>query len=336
MNWAEAHRTAMLAAVHAHRDYEIDSSSRVDVFEAIEKAGVLLAFEPFPRLAGMYFAPPEYSPAIVVNSQHPLARQRYTAAHELGHHYLAHGTSIDPEMEPLYRWGGGDFPDVEKVAEAFAAWFLMPEQLVRKELAELGIEGPQTPEDVYALSLRLGTSYRATARHLQNLRLANRVAVDEWVRISPREIKQALSGNAPPADWRNDVWVIDESDESSSFNVRSGDRVILSLPEIPSSGITWEVAHCPDGLHYTANSYERELDLRLLQSDDSPHPELVGAETRRVFIFEAVFGSESPGSLDLVLGQPWDRKESDRIFKIFVKVEPPRLGVPERMLVLAA
>lgn len=335
MNWAEAHRTAMLAAVHAHRDYEIDDSTRVDVFNAIEGAGVLLAFEPFPRLAGMYFAPPEFAPAIVINSQHPLSRQRYTAAHELGHHYLSHGTSVDPEMEPLYRWGTGDFPDVEKVAEAFAAWFLMPDRLVRKELAELGIVGPQSPEDVYALSLRLGTSYRATARHLQNLGLANAVSVTQWVEISPRDIKKGLSGNVPPADWRNDVWVLDESDHLGAFNVRSGDRVILSLPEIPSSGRSWQLTHSPEGLEFAEDSYQKDMELRLLAGGEL-HSELVGAERRRVLVFDALIGSESEGALELVLGRPWEGTERDSVFKIFVKVEPPRLGVPERLLVLAA
>ena len=97
----------MAAAAYAHADYDIDTSKRIDVFDVIDRAGLLLAFEPFRKLSGAFLRFPDADvEGIVINSLHPLARQRYSAAHEFGHFRLGHASSIDPESEPLSRWGG--------------------------------------------------------------------------------------------------------------------------------------------------------------------------------------------------------------------------------------
>src|SRR5437867_2727207 len=102
MRWEEAHRLAMLRAAHAHRELGIDPTRRIDIFRAIEDAELILSFEPMPNLSGAYYR----DAGILVNANHPLARQRYTAAHEFGHHLFRHDTSVDPLTEPLARWGG--------------------------------------------------------------------------------------------------------------------------------------------------------------------------------------------------------------------------------------
>lgn len=61
-------------------------------------------------------------PVIVVNSANPTDRIRWTLAHEVGHLVLHREDTTD---------------DMEREADAFAAEFLMPELLVRPELANL-------------------------------------------------------------------------------------------------------------------------------------------------------------------------------------------------------
>lgn len=61
-------------------------------------------------------------PVIVVNSANPTDRIRWTLAHEIGHLVLHREDSTD---------------DMEREADAFAAEFLMPEILIRSELANL-------------------------------------------------------------------------------------------------------------------------------------------------------------------------------------------------------
>jgi len=105
MNWGEAHRIAMVAAAHAHSDLHIDSDRRIDVFRVIEAEGLVLGFQPSPHLSGAYISEPGTKAGIFINANHPLARQRYSAAHELGHHLLGHGTSVDPETDPVVPLG---------------------------------------------------------------------------------------------------------------------------------------------------------------------------------------------------------------------------------------
>src|SRR6266404_355005 len=180
MQWQDAHRSAMLAAAHAHKDYGVDTTRRIDVFAVIEQAELILGFEPMPKLSGAYYA----GAGVLINANHPLARQRYTAGHELGHHVFGHETSVDPLVDPLTSWGATThWPPHEKQAEAFAAWFLMPKRLVETSLEQLELQRPQTAEDVYAVALRLGTSFEATARHLRNLRLAEASQVKAWLDV---------------------------------------------------------------------------------------------------------------------------------------------------------
>src|SRR2546423_1314081 len=255
MRWEEAHRLGMLKAARVHRLYHVDTSRRVDVFGVIEKAGLILGFEPMPRLSGAYYS----QAGILVNANHPLARQRYTAAHELGHHVFEHETSVDPHMDPLARWGKtAHWPAHEKQAEAFAAWFLMPQKLVESSLGELNIERPETPEDVYALALRLGTSYEATARHLPNLRLASRDTRDWWLKAQLAKVKVGLAAGAPPASLRNDVWRLDERDNLAQIFVRVGDRLVIDLEDTPSSGYLWRATRPIGELGVVLDSFRDE------------------------------------------------------------------------------
>lgn len=308
----------MVAATHAHRDLNIDLDAQVDVFEAIHHAGLLLAFEPFPRLSGAYIAETDGQSGVVINASHPLSRQRFTAAHELAHHRLGHGSRVDPEIEPLHRWGGRQPNDDEMVAESFAAWFLMPRPLVRSELARLGYERPTSPEEVYQLSLRLGTSYEATARHLPNLRLADSAQVDDWVRVQPARIKTGLAAVRPLANLRRDVFAVDDDEDGRTLFARPGDRLTVRLAEVPSSGFTWRLLETPPGSVVIGDLYEPE--------DEDPD-EAAGARARHIFELDL---GDDPGGVGLVKDRPWSSSAPVDSFVAQIKVSAPRRGVDER------
>jgi Zn-dependent peptidase ImmA (M78 family) len=59
-------------------------------------------------------------PFILVNSREPVVRQRFTLAHEYGHHRLGHGSVCDERI-----WWGATDPR-EAAANRFAAEFLVP------------------------------------------------------------------------------------------------------------------------------------------------------------------------------------------------------------------
>lgn len=75
---------------------------------------------------------------ILINSEQPAARKRFTIAHELGHHVLGHTESGHmfrdkaPDMNP---YGA---PPQEREANSFAASLLMPPEVVHELVVELG------------------------------------------------------------------------------------------------------------------------------------------------------------------------------------------------------
>lgn len=112
-------------------DRHWDGSFPVDAVRIARDMGLLV--RPIPahekELSGRYEAPTAEQPipTIYVNLDDAYVRQRFTVAHELGHHVL-HGTSNfrDPVHQPP-----GLLPR-EVEANNFAAAILMPEFYVRR------------------------------------------------------------------------------------------------------------------------------------------------------------------------------------------------------------
>jgi predicted transcriptional regulator len=98
---------------------------------------------------------------VVVNAIHAPVRQRFTAAHELGH-YIYHRDLLGAGVGDTraYRADGTDFPNAairpmhERQANSFAANLLMPQHSIERLRAE-GVH------EVRALADRLGVSAEA-------------------------------------------------------------------------------------------------------------------------------------------------------------------------------
>jgi Zn-dependent peptidase ImmA (M78 family) len=229
VNWALAHRIASIAAVQAHRDLGIDRTRYVHVHRALRAAGVVGMAQPMPRLFGVYFSPADEGPAVLLNASLNAVTQRHTAAHELGHHRLGHRTAADEEMDPALRWGDGSWPEEEKTAEAFAAWFLMPLPAVRAALGRVCDGQPSRPEDVYRVARELGTSYAGTVRHLVNLRLLDAGRAAQWSRIPPAGLRSSLAGGAELPGQAH-VHVITEAADGQTIYADAADVLVLHLP----------------------------------------------------------------------------------------------------------
>ncbi|MGI5461240.1 ImmA/IrrE family metallo-endopeptidase [Streptomyces sp. CA-249302] len=228
MNWGLAHRIASIAAVQAHRDLGIDRTQYVHVHRALGAADVIGMAQPMPRLFGVYFSPADQGPAVMLNASLNAVTQRHTAAHELGHHRLGHRTAADEELDPALRWGNGSWPEEEKTAEAFAAWFLMPLPAVRAALERICGGRPSSPEHVYRLARELGTSYAGTVRHLVNLRLLDSGRAGQWAKIPPAGLRSSMAGGASlPAQAQ--VHVITAASAGQTVYADAGDVLVLHL-----------------------------------------------------------------------------------------------------------
>ncbi|MEV6894733.1 ImmA/IrrE family metallo-endopeptidase [Kribbella sp. NPDC051137] len=230
MDWKLAHRIAGMAANQAHRDLEIDRTTYVPVYRALGTAGLIGMAKSMPRLFGVYLSAADDGPAVLLNSGLDITGQRHTAAHELGHHRLHHDTAADDELDRSITWGDGTWPDHEKVAEAFAAWFLMPQPAVLAATQRVAGERSLQPTHAYLIGRALGTSYAGTVRQLLNLRLISRAAASQWASIPPSKLKRELTGGRPVAGTAH-VHVILPSTVDEVFHVDVGDVLVLYIPD---------------------------------------------------------------------------------------------------------
>lgn len=337
ISWADAHRRGAVKAAEFHSDLSIPLDRPVDVFDAAHRLGLILAFAPLGRVSGIYL-PRRPSPGILIHSGHPRARQRYTAAHELGHHVYGHAAEVDVDLElQLQRGEVERWPDHEKEAEAFAAWFLMPRRLLREGMRQLGMDQPRSPYDVYSLALWLGTSYAATTLQLSATRLLPPGQARSWTRISPRDIKERLAGDLAPENMGNDVWWLSSRHNLEPVQTRPGDRLVLTLQEIPSSGYSWRVTELPMGFRVLADSNYDDWEPGFAQriSDDG---DIAGTSHPR-FIVVGI-DSQLPSSIQrlaLTKDQEWNPGSPSDEFEILVVVNPPLNGIqlPEHELTLS-
>ena len=241
MNWKTAHQMAMIRAAQFMRDAGAEGSEYVDVFAILAAAGVTCMAQPLDGLAGAYVGPTSSGPAVIVNSDLGEIALRQTAAHEAGHHAFGHSDRLDERADPDHGTLGTPLPNEEKLAEAFAAWLLMPRRAVLAAMCRAQVTRPATAADVHQVACWLGTSFAGTARHLINLRLAGPTQAAAWTREwhgRGQRIRAALA--AGPGSPPDRVWLIGPAADQAVLHVLPGD--CLMCP----GGYTPE--HLPCGL----------------------------------------------------------------------------------------
>jgi Zn-dependent peptidase ImmA (M78 family) len=234
------------ARVHAQLDFRSEIEVRggnIDVFGTIDALDLPLLLRPLQGLLGAYIDRP--SPGVLVTTQRPMAVQRFTAAHELGHFTMKHEPSLDDESilrrMQLTTGPAEDFQEVE--ADAFAVEFMMPRWLIQWHAARQGwtVNDFQKPNWVYQLALRLGASYEAMCWTLVRHRLISAKLARALQQTQPREVKAALLDDYRPKDYRGDVWRLTERDAGTRINGSKNDLFVLRLKEHSGGGYLWDI-----------------------------------------------------------------------------------------------
>lgn len=255
MSWREvqnAHREGMLAAQRQLRKIGASYEDPIDVFGEIERCPLWLLFEPLDKLYGIYIREGQAA-GVNVHSGHPVALQRFTAAHELGHHVLGHALSIDSADSIM----GNSQSLQELAAQSFAAHFLMPLQLINRLLRRTGLDHTAkglTPVQAYQLSIMADTSYRAMVGQLVTLGKITRAQAGEWRKLRPVNLKAELGAGVAPQNPRAQLWRINEEQAGSTVYLYGEDEVHIALRENPSTGLTW-TARVQDGPVELVNSW---------------------------------------------------------------------------------
>lgn len=236
MNWLTAHKMAMMMASQVLHDTDSGNGEYVDVFAALTAVKVPCMAQRLDGLAGAYVGPQSAGPAIMVNSALSEIDIRHTAAHELGHHAFGHESRLDEQTDPELGILGKQLPDEEKLAEAFAAWFLMPRQAVLAAMRRADITRPAIPVDVHQISCWLGTSFAGTARHLVSLKLADAKQATDWTRAwhnGGARARAALARTQGPPPGR--VWLIRPAAGDAVLHVLPGDCLVCPGGYLPKT-----------------------------------------------------------------------------------------------------
>ncbi len=295
------------AANRIHQKYNLSSvqavgSAYLDVFDIIQREGVFLCFTPLETLQGAYLPTKEGRKGILVNSKHPLRLQRFTAAHELGHHVMGHKPSMDftilgrvPFSTDRYGENGSD-PEQEKEADSFASAFLMPKWLIGKHLIKLGENTKFLKNDVnlYQMSLRLGVSYSSFCWGLLIHEIFTRQEAERFVDIDLKDIKKKIIPEEIRSQYPHaNVWLINEKLAGAQMLGEVNDLFVFEFNENPSTGYIWDY------------SQFESYGLRLLSDDILDHKnDIFGSDIKRRVIFTN--DSLLVKTLSLCEKRPWN------------------------------
>lgn len=181
---ASAPSKAVLRGIAAAQDLRLEhglgTEPITELWDFIRGLDIDLAFHDFgPDGADGLYHWNGRRPLIVVNTgAGDLARHRFTAAHEVGHHVL-HGGQPDKPLDVVDVNVYASENESEREANAFAARLLMPDAAMRaafagKDRAEIAAE------DVADLMHRFGTSFQTTVFALHN---AGRIRAEDRDRL---------------------------------------------------------------------------------------------------------------------------------------------------------
>lgn len=152
------------------------SETPIPIEMIAKNLNVHVSYEPFDgELSGVLYKDKEDT-IIGVNSSHPLTRQRFTIAHEIGHLILHEPdpVHIDKNFRLHFRnelsSQATDFREIE--ANAFAAAMLMPADLLRSKFDDVireGIDIDSGTDEISSLAREFQVSSQALMIRLSKL-----------------------------------------------------------------------------------------------------------------------------------------------------------------------
>ncbi|WP_412529159.1 ImmA/IrrE family metallo-endopeptidase [Burkholderia lata] len=258
------------------RDRLKDGSRPMDVFAAIKALEITVLFRPLEGLLGAYVPTPN-SAGMLVTTQRDHHVQRFTAAHELGHHVLAHRTvSLDINIGYVGRGERTGHDQQELEADSFAAEFLLPKWLIVAHARRQGWGSAELrrPEVIYQLSLRLAASYSSTCWALASADILTQIEASKLAAQPPKRSKQQAMNDVVPTSWHPDVWLLSDRDKGAQLVGSPEDFLVLNLQEHLAGGYEWDIEPIP------STGLEVRRDHRIDADDDL----IGGTVTRRVVV----------------------------------------------------
>lgn len=165
------------------------TSPPINVYRVFSELGTRVRMTSLSTLSGAFIPwKRDRRAGVLINSSQPQDRQRFSAAHELGHCALGHAGADGEEIfSPL----GRRFRAPEVEADRFASELLMPARLIQKEIDQLP-KGGTLDASVYALADRFLVSYEAMVYRLGNLNAIPISQKSVLLQVRPTDIEARL------------------------------------------------------------------------------------------------------------------------------------------------
>ena len=187
MNYADL----MTKAALLRKEFGEDSNSPIDIFALAQRVTELtIVYYPMgDNLSGMCIKGQKGDGVIAINSSMTLGRQRYSLAHEFFH------LRFDENMISVCAKKIGEGKEIEKAADMFASYFLMPDASLVElagEYAKKNADIQVSLNDVISIEQYFGVSHQAAVYRLLHTPYLSKKAAEEFLMTPVRNKAESL------------------------------------------------------------------------------------------------------------------------------------------------
>lgn len=207
----------------------IDLVVPVDIYAVAEAMGVRVRFLPV-SMEGFYRK--GSPPRVMLSALRPLARRAFTCAHEIGHHWFGHGSTIDELQADDRR--DSDIPE-EVLANSFAGFMLMPSIGLRRAFNSRGWKpASANPVQILTVASEFGVGYDTLLTHLAitlgDMPHSVRAELGKW---TPQRIRKKLLGGIDA----DGLVILDEKHQTAGVDLEAGYALAVPTGAVVSGSV---------------------------------------------------------------------------------------------------
>lgn len=189
-----------LIALAKNRSIELRNSMGLgdepisNIFKLLESKGIFLFKRPFKGKASAMFMKSKDAHLVIINSNKTLGHQIFSAAHELSHylydtHVMGGVCAVNKFNQDM---------EIEKLADLFASYFLMPEDGILKHVSKRTNDGKRNLDytDIIYLQQYFNVSWSAMLNRVYNLGHISKQEYDLYkstIKIKSEALKHGYS-----------------------------------------------------------------------------------------------------------------------------------------------